>query len=112
MHPVELLRDIIGRYLDRTGLGRRLQYAELEAVWRKLLGEAADHTRLDAVRNDVAVFVVDNAALLAELNNFRKAELLDGLRAELKGLALRDLKFRPGTLRPGRPAPANEKDEG
>ena len=97
MHLVELLRDIIGRYLDRTGLGRRLPYAELEAAWRKALGDDAGHTRLDAVRNDVAVFVVDSAALLSELNNFRKAELLGILRAEVKGLAVRDLKFRPGT---------------
>lgn len=96
---MELLRDIIGRYLQSAGLGRRLQYGELEAAWRKALGDDAGHTRLDAVRKDVAVFVVDNAALLAELNNFRKAELLAALRAEVKGLAIRDLKFRPGTVR-------------
>ena len=62
-----------------------------------MLGETAGHTRLDAVRGDVVTFTVDNAALLAELNNFRKAELLAGLRAGVKGLSLREIKFRPGS---------------
>ena len=97
---MEHLRDIIGRFLDRAGLSRHLQYAELHDAWRGLLGEHAVHTRLDSVRGGVAVFVVDNAALLAELNNFRKSELLSALQAEVRGLFVRDLRFRLGSLGP------------
>jgi predicted nucleic acid-binding Zn ribbon protein len=96
---VELLRDILARYLDRSGLSRHLQHAELQRAWCEMLGEAAEHTRLDAVRKDVVTFVVDNAALLAELNNFRKAELLAGLQAQVKGLFVRELRFRPGSAK-------------
>lgn len=93
---MESLRDIIGRYLDRAGLSRHLQADEVRRVWEQLLGEAAEHARLDSLRGGVALFVVDSAALLSELNNFRKAELLAGLQGEVKGLFIRDIKFRPG----------------
>lgn len=99
---MELLRDIIARYLDATGLSRQLQQAELLRVWREMLGDLADHTRLDAVRGDVVTFAVDNAALMAELANFRKEELLAGLRAGVKGLNVRQIKFRPGSSKPRR----------
>ena len=96
---VEPLRDIIGRYLQRSGLSHRLRAAELQAAWEEALGADAAHTRLDAVRQNVAVFVVDSAALLAELNNFRKDELLAALQGRLQQGFVRDIKFRLGSLR-------------
>jgi len=96
---VDTLRDILGQYLDRSGLSRQLQIAELERVWDEMLGEATSHTELSAIRAGVVTFTVDNSALLAELNNFRKVELLAGLRTAAGGQAVRELKFRPGRLR-------------
>jgi predicted nucleic acid-binding Zn ribbon protein len=95
---VELLRDVIGRYLDSSGLGRRLQQAQLRAAWCAALGPEAAHTRLDSLRSGVATFVVDNAALLSELSNFRKVELLAAVQSRAAGLAIRDLRFRPGKV--------------
>ena len=111
---MELLKDILGRYLDSSGLTRRLQYAELQAAWEALLGDQAAHTRLDSVRKDVACFVVGSAALLAELNNFRKAELVEGLQRQVKGMFIRDIRFRPGSIRRGpvRPGAAPQAGEG
>jgi len=96
---MELLRDILTRYVDSTGLLRRVQYAELKAAWAEALGPSvAAHTVLESVRKNVATFVVDNASLLAELNNFRKLELLSHLQSEVRGLFIRDLKFRLGKI--------------
>ena len=65
---VEQLRDILAQFLDRSGLTRHVQHDELRRVWNDLMGDAAEHTRLDAVRKNVATFRVDSAALLHELN--------------------------------------------
>jgi predicted nucleic acid-binding Zn ribbon protein len=95
---VEPLRDIIAQFLDRSGLTRHVQHDELRRVWQELLGDAAEHTRLEAVRKSVATFRVDSAALLHELNNFRKAELLGRLQSDVKGMFISDIKFRLGAL--------------
>ena len=64
------------------------------AAWEKLLGPEAAHTRLEGLKNQVASIVVDSSALLAELKAFRKQELLEGLREEVRTYFVRDLKFR------------------
>lgn len=75
-----------------------MQHDELRRVWNDLMGDAAEHTRLDTVRKNVATFRVDSAALLHELNNFRKAELLGRLQSDVKGMFISDIKFRPGPV--------------
>ena len=105
---VELLKDIIGRFLQTSGLARPGGAAELEAAWKDAVGPGAEHTRIDAVRDGVAVVVVDSAALLSELAGFRKDELLGALQARVRGQFIRDIKFRPGSLRP-RHGPAAQR---
>jgi hypothetical protein len=95
---VELLKDILSRYLESSGLNRHVQYAELKTAWAAALGPTVTHTLLESVRKNVALFVVDNAALLAELNNFRKLELLAHLQSEVHGIFIRDLRFRLGKI--------------
>lgn len=95
---MEHLKDILARFIDSSGLARQTQYGELQQAWAAMLGDAAAHTRLESVRKNVATFVVDSAALLAELNNFRKLELLERLQAEVRSMFIGDLKFRLGTL--------------
>ena len=99
---MELLKDIIGRFLQTSGLARPGGAAELEAAWEEAVGLGAEHTRIDAVRDSVAVVVVDSAALLAELANFRKDELLAALQARVRGQFIRDIRFRVGSLKPRR----------
>ncbi|MBN2584807.1 MAG: DUF721 domain-containing protein [Planctomycetes bacterium] len=93
---MEQLKDILGRYLQSSGLTRRSPHSRLLEVWRQALGPQCEHTQLDAVRKNVAYFRVDNAALLSELNNFRKLELLSLLQSEVRDIFIRDIKFRPG----------------
>ena len=97
---MELLRDIIGRFLQTSGLARPGGAAELAAAWEEVVGPGAEHTRVDAVRDGVAVVVVDSATLLAELANFRKDELLAALQERVRGRFVRDIRFRLGSLKP------------
>lgn len=95
---MEPLGDILSRFLDSSGLARRHKATEMQVAWRAAMGELAEHTRLDAVRKNVAHVVVDNASLMAELNNFRKLELLDHLQREVHSVFIRDIKFRLGQV--------------
>ena len=95
---MELLRDILGRYLDSTGLARQVQYAELRAAWSQVLGEQARYTRLDSVRRGAVTFVVDSSALLSELRSFRQQELLAAVQGRCPGLAITDLRFKVGRV--------------
>lgn len=92
----EPVGDIISRFLQQSGLVRRSRSAEIERRLVEALGPAAEHVRLDAIRDDVVTLAVDSAPLLAELRNFRKAELLAALSDDAAGLLVRDIKFRPG----------------
>ncbi len=98
---MELLKDILGRYLQKSGLTRRLQHAQLLGVWQEALGPQSEDTQLEAVRKNVAYFRVGNAPLLAELNNFRKLELLSRLQSEVAAIFIRDIKFRLGRVEKG-----------
>lgn len=97
---MELLGDILTKYLKTTALAGRMQLAEVETVWRAALGPAAGHTKLDSLKKGVAVFVVDSSVLLSELNNFRKLELLSHLQSAVHGVFIQDIKFRPGMVKP------------
>ena len=69
----------------------------------RLLGRDAVHTSLERLQKDVVTFTVDSSALLSELGGFRKQELLEGLRSQVKTYFVRDLRLRLEKRRP--PAP-------
>jgi len=98
---VEQLKDILSRFLETSGLSRRTAESRLLEVWRQALGEQSRHTALEGIRKNVASFRVDNAALLSELNNFRKLELLSLLQSEVREVFIRDITFRPGRVGKG-----------
>ncbi|MEA3368133.1 MAG: DciA family protein, partial [Planctomycetota bacterium] len=70
-------------------------------AWERHLGAHAAHTRMESLRGHVATFVVDSSALLAELNNFRKPELLAMLQEDVRSYFVGDLRFRLQKSTPG-----------
>ena len=90
----EPLGDVLGRWLTRSGLLRLSDRDRVWEVWRRQLGADADHTRLLSLKGNVATFSVDSSALLSELNNFRKMELLEALHSEVRTYFVRDIRFR------------------
>ncbi len=97
----EHLRDILGRLFSARGLGRRSERLGLERAWIAAAGpEVAKQTRVGGLRRGVLEVIVGNAVLLQELAHYQKRRLLDGLRAQLPGAAVKDLRFRAGVIDP------------
>jgi len=99
----EAIGSIAQRWAAKNGLTHVSDRDRLWQAWEAYLGPVARHTRLETLRNHVAAFVVDSSALLAELNNFRKPELLAMLRQDAPSVFVGDLRFRLEKQRPARP---------
>ena len=93
MNP-ERLGDVLKRWMRRSGILRTSERDRLWDAWQRLLGRDAAHTVLAGLKNHVLTFTVDSSALLSELNNFRKQDLLKALRTEVKSYFVRDIRFR------------------
>ena len=90
--------DAVRQFIERSGLKRRFPRKGLSDAWRAAAG--ADVARRSRVlglnaRGQLSV-EISGAALLGEVNGFRKAEILEKFRAEMPGLGVRDLVVRPG----------------
>jgi len=90
----ELVGQIVRRWAARAGVLQVSDRDRVWAAWRNHLGSLADHTRLEGLRNHVAYFAVDSSALLAELNNFYKTELIAMLQRDVRSCFVSDLRFR------------------
>ena len=95
----EPVGHILRRWALRSGALRATDRERIWDAWQRLLGPDARHTSLEGLRNrgknaGVAHFVVDSSALLQDLRSFRKQELLEGLRREVKTYFVQDIKFR------------------
>ena len=90
----EPVGDVLQRWLARSGLLRVSDRDRVWEVWQRQLGSDAVHTCLVSLRGNVATFSVDSSALLSELNNFRKVELLESLHREVRTYFVRDIRFR------------------
>lgn len=63
-------------------------------VWAQIVGASiAPHTRITGERQGVLLVKVDSAPVLAELANFRKAEILKKLCARWPAKTYRDINF-------------------
>jgi hypothetical protein len=92
--------DILQRWVRKSGVLKVSDRDRIWAAWQKLLGRDAVHTSLDGLRKNVVTFTVDSSALLSELGGFRKQELLEGLRGQVKTYFVRDLRLRLEKRRP------------
>jgi hypothetical protein len=104
----EAVGEAVRRWAVRSGFTRVSDRDKIWAVWQRLLGPEAAHTGLERLANrgknaGVASFIVDSSALLSELRNFRKEELLEALRREVKTYFVQDIKFRLEKKPPRRP---------
>jgi hypothetical protein len=90
---------VVCRWAVRSGFTRISDRDKIWAVWQRLLGPEAAHTCLERLANrgknaGVASFIVDSSVLLSELRNFRKEELMEAIRREVKTYFVQDIKFR------------------
>jgi hypothetical protein len=93
------LSDILSEIFTARGYGRWWARQELENAWDAAVGEPHCHqTRVGEVRHGVLNVTVAHSTLLEELSAFRKAALLASLRSSAPGTAMRDIRFRVGSL--------------
>ncbi len=97
----EPLGDVLQRWLARSGLLRLSDRDRVWEAWQRELGADAAHTCLVSLKGKVALFSVDSSALLSELNNFRKVELLEALQREVRTYFVRDIRLRLENREPG-----------
>ena len=95
----ERLSEILSRLFIARGWGRQQERMRLEQVWAEVAGEKiARQTRAGAIKRGVLEIEVGNGALMQELAGFHKRRLLDALKRKLKGVVLKDLRFRAGVV--------------
>ncbi len=95
---MDSLKDVLGKYLETSGLGRKLEAGALEQAWAEILGPLAEHTRFEGVYREVATIRVSNSSLLAELHGFQRTQLLEELRQRVPGVFVRELRFKLGPV--------------
>jgi predicted nucleic acid-binding Zn ribbon protein len=95
----EPLGEILARLFTSKGWGRQSERRRLETAWAAAAGpEVAGRTRVGSLRRGVLEVEVGSGALLHELASFHKRSLLEGLKKQLPGTPLRDIKFRSGVI--------------
>ena len=81
-------------WLRESGLLSGTARAELERAWREAAGAAlAGQTRVAGLRRERLRVEVFSAPLRAELEGFRKAELLERLRERYTRRHISDIRF-------------------
>jgi len=84
----------VEQWLRGSGLLNQSVHAELERAWREVAGQGlAAETRLVGIRRERLWIEVTSAPLRAELEGFRKAELLQGLSQHYTRSHIADIRF-------------------
>lgn len=92
------LGEAVARWISDSGLARRHAMKDLYAAWQDTIGKDAVHCQIVGVKKGVVHVLVDSAACLHELANFRKQEILAGLQKHKGTDKVYDIEFRLGTL--------------
>lgn len=93
------LSDIFGDLIVARGYSRVHSRRVLENAWNTAVGEPRCYqTQIGEVRHGVLDITVAHSALLEELVAFRKGTLVALLRSGALGTAIRDIRFRVGSV--------------
>jgi predicted nucleic acid-binding Zn ribbon protein len=93
------LAEVLAEYVRASGLSRRYAMKDILAAWLDAVGaDAARHCQVTGVRKGVLHVIVDSAACLHELANFRKKEILAEFVKHRGCEKVYDVDFRLGRL--------------
>ena len=96
---IHTLRDAIASFMETSGLSQQTLQDQVSRAWWEVVGaQTAGHTRLSrTIRRGVLRVEVNSPTLLAELDGFRKTEILQGLQEKVKRKHIEDIRFKLGT---------------
>lgn len=93
------VREIIKALVHSGRLGREKRVRGVQALWQEAApAEVGAHTRAERLHKGTLVVVCDSSALLSELANFRRDELLTRLRETCKKQFIARLEFKIGKV--------------
>lgn len=89
------VREILATLLQGVSFTRRSANKEIVRVWEQVVGpEVSRHAWVSALRANILYIEVDSGAWMQELGGFHKAGILAEIQGRLKGVFVRDLKFK------------------
>lgn len=89
--------DVLPKLMQRLGLRERLQEAEVQEAWSKIVGDfVAAHSAPVAIREGVLYVRVLQPSLHYELEQLGKIDILRKLKQRFGGKTIRDVRFRVG----------------
>jgi hypothetical protein len=92
--------EVLGEFLKRTGINRRIEEQRLLDSWEKAVGEGvAERTQPIGVKNRILQIKVANSVWMQELQ-FKKELILQKLRQQTGENVLRGLRFFIGEIEP------------
>ena len=92
--------DVLDELIVRRGYGRLQAHDALQQAWQETVaGPLAKSSELGALRRGILEVVVANSTVMQEFA-FEKQNILKALAAQLPSAAIRDLRFRVGSIRP------------
>lgn len=92
----EALESVLGRVLGDLRIEERSREGALASAWERAAGpDLASRARPVSFRAGVLVVEVEGAGLLQEVRGFRAAALLEALRAEPGGRAVKEIRWVP-----------------
>ena len=91
------LGELLGGLLRELEALRRRPNAAVARAWEEVVGaEVARHAQVVGFRGGIVRVDVDAAVWLHELGGFHKANLLKELQRRVKGVFVKDIRFRQG----------------
>lgn len=92
--PLHISRTL-AELIALRGYARAMGNAQLQSAWDQAAGpEIAPYTRVGELNRGTLQIIVGNPALLAELNSFHKAGILQSLQAARPEFKFKQLKFK------------------
>lgn len=93
------VREIVKTLLHEGKLGREKKLRGVEKLWREVAApELLAHTRAERFYKGTLMVVCDSSALLSELANFHREELLAKLREACTTRFIAQLEFKIGKV--------------
>ena len=91
------LGDVLGRFMRTSGLKDKLRSPAVYNCWPEVAGpDASQHSRVVGFDNATLYVEVDSAPWLHMLSQFRRRELLQGMREMMRGARVTDIRFKIG----------------
>jgi predicted nucleic acid-binding Zn ribbon protein len=88
--------EILAADFRTSGLQEKLRSPEVYECWPEVAGDAAAYSRVVGFNKNVLYIEVDSAPQLHLLSTFRRRELLAGMQLAVRGMPVKDIRFRVG----------------